>query len=141
MSVLIQVQPGYGIRQPHAKCLAPLFASVCVQQNVPGDAKNPCPCVLMDARHLIEATPHNKERVSRDVLGMIRMCPPLNESEHVRIDHFVQHSEGVLPVRNTRKMTHALYLSATQPSVSQTAAYTGYEHQNGGIRSAGLAHE
>ena len=68
----------------------------------------------MDARQLIETAPHDKERVSNDVLGVVRaFSTALNKSEQVRVNRFVQQSKGVLPVRSTRKVTHNLYLSAT----------------------------
>ncbi|MCU1532680.1 MAG: hypothetical protein JWO49_2251 [Arthrobacter sp.] len=67
----------------------------------------------MEARQLIEATPHDKERLGDDVFGVVRVCAALDKSDQVRIGRFIQRSEGVLPVRSTRKVAHALYLSAT----------------------------
>jgi hypothetical protein len=37
----------------------------------------------------------------------------LNKSEQVRVNRFVQQSEGLLPIRSARKVTHNLYMSVT----------------------------
>jgi hypothetical protein len=102
------------ISKAYTECLAPLFAPLCIQQDVPRYPEYPGSSVLMDGRRLIEATPYDKERVSDDVFGVVlAVSTALNKSEQVWVDRFVQQSKGLLPVRSARKVAHNLYLSVT----------------------------
>lgn len=119
VGVLVQVRQGCGICEAYTECPAALFAPIRVQHDVPGDAKDPCSDILMGPRQLLEAAPHDKEGVGNHVLGLVRVGAALNKSDQVRVDRFIQKSEGVLRIRSMRKVPHALYLPATRPSASQ----------------------
>ncbi|SDL60288.1 hypothetical protein SAMN04487916_11165 [Arthrobacter sp. ov407] len=121
-SVFVQICQSCGICEANTECHATLFASMSVQQNVPRDAEDPGSRVPMAARQLIEAAPHNQERVGNHVFGVVWVRATLNKSNEIWVDHFIQLSEGVLPVRSLRKVPHALYLSATRLSVSHAGS-------------------
>lgn len=122
VGVFVQVRQGCGICEAYTECPAALFAPICVQQDVPGDAKDPCSGILMGPRQLLEAASHDKEGVGNYLLGLVRVGAALKKSDQVRIDRFIQQPEGVLRIRSMRKVPHALYLSATRPTVSQRQA-------------------
>lgn len=99
--------------------VATLLAPVAVQKNVPGNAVNPCPRILLVIWQFSQAAPYDQKRVGDDVLGMIWVGAALHESNQIGVDGFIQLPEGVLPVRGTRSLAHTLYMSGTPGSVLQ----------------------
>jgi hypothetical protein len=114
IGVHIKARRRRSVSQAYSECLATLFSPMGVQQYVPRYPEDPCSRIFMDPWRLIEATPHDKKRVSNDVFGVVpAFSTALNKSEQVWVNRFVQQSKGLLPVRGTRKVTHNLYLSVT----------------------------
>ena len=72
---------GCGVREAHAQRPATMLASLFVQQDVPGDAEAPRSSVIMATRHLIEATPHDQERVSHHVCPVPAVAAAPNHAQ------------------------------------------------------------
>ena len=86
-------------RQPDAECFAAPLTTVGVQQDVARNPEHPCPGAINSLRDVVEATPHNDEHLSGDVLSQTDVRASLHEPENIRVHRFVQCPERIRPLR------------------------------------------
>ena len=101
------------LSQADTKGLPPLLSAAGVQHEIPRDAEEPGPGVILVLRSFRKPPPDYKECLRHYVLGVRRVRAALHKAQEVGVGGLVQRPKGLFPIRGSRKVAHTLYLSAT----------------------------